>query len=209
MKNAFWRAGLALLFLPLVAVAQEAPKAELFTGYSYLRPEGVNGHGFNGSIAGNINKHFGLVADIGVYRISDFGESATGVTYLFGPRISGRSERVNPFIHALFGGARVSDDFGGTNAFAFALGGGLDIKASDSVAFRIAQVDYLGVITSYPERLGHAANHKRQQLRSAQIGAQQPRIIIDAPIGGSAGRSVTFQWRLQGGPPSETYRLSR
>lgn len=30
------------------------------------------------------------------------------------------------------------------NAFAFALGGGLDVKVNDNFAIRVAQVDYLG-----------------------------------------------------------------
>lgn len=144
-----------MLILPLSALAQEAPKAEVFAGYSFLRTfvetgevgvDGINSHGFNGSIAGNISKHFGIVGDFGFYRASILGVGINTTTYLFGPRISGRSGKVDPFVHALFGGARASvpDASISDNAFAFAIGGGLDIKASDSVAFRIAQVDYLG-----------------------------------------------------------------
>ncbi len=144
MRKLLCCAGLVMLFLPLTAVAQDSPKAEIFTGYSYLRSEGVNAHGFNGSIAGNINKNFGVVADLGVYRASESGESGTAVTYLFGPRISGRSDKVDPFFHVLFGGARVSAVGESDHAFAFAIGGGLDIKASNSVAIRVAQIDYLG-----------------------------------------------------------------
>lgn len=141
-----------MLILPLSALAQEDPKAEVFAGYSYLRTfegeDSVNAHGFNGSVAGNFNKHFGVVADFGFHRASESGISANSTTYMFGPRISGRSDKVDPFVHALFGGVRASAGASGIsvsdNAFAFAVGGGLDIKASDSVAFRIAQVDYLG-----------------------------------------------------------------
>lgn len=139
-----------MLILPLSALAQEAPKAEVFAGYSYLRTfgdgESLNSHGFNGSIAGNINKHFGIVGDFGFHRASVLDVGINTFTYMAGPRISGRSDKVDPFVHALFGGARLSvpDASFSDTAFAFAFGGGLDIKASDSVAFRIAQVDYIG-----------------------------------------------------------------
>ena len=39
-----------------------------------------------------------------------------------------------------------------------------------------------------------------------QIGAQTPRIIIDSPVCRFVGRTVTFRWRIQGGPATETYR---
>jgi opacity protein-like surface antigen len=70
------------------------------------------------------------------------------LTYLFGPRIVLHRGKAEPFVHALFGGARgyykiptaeVTD-----NAFAFALGGGLDVKVNNNFAIRAAQVDYLG-----------------------------------------------------------------
>lgn len=153
LRNLSCGAGLAMLILPLSALAQEAPKAEVFAGYSFLRTfvdtggvgiDGINSHGFNGSIAGNISKNFGIVGDFGFYRASVLDTGINSITYMVGPRISGRSDKVDPFVHALFGGARVSALGASARAFAFALGGGLDIKASDNVAFRIAQVDYLG-----------------------------------------------------------------
>lgn len=61
-----------------------------------------------------------------------------------------RETKIKPFAHALAGGGtfRVRSNFGGNNfsfsrtGFALAVGGGLDIKATDRVSVRVAQVDY-------------------------------------------------------------------
>ncbi|HEU0184713.1 MAG TPA: outer membrane beta-barrel protein [Blastocatellia bacterium] len=75
-------------------------------------------------------------------------------TFLFGPRLTLiRGKKVEPFVHGLLGVARSSFDVsspgitggGDDNAFAFALGGGVDIKAHKNFAIRVAQLDYLGV----------------------------------------------------------------
>jgi opacity protein-like surface antigen len=62
---------------------------------------------------------------------------------LFGPRFTSRPGRVEGFVHALLGGARASGGGDSDTSFTYALGGGLDIKASDRVAIRIVQLDYL------------------------------------------------------------------
>ena len=84
-------------------------------------------------------------------------------TFLFGPRLSYRKDkRFTPFVHMLPGLARshtsgtvttqllvvppaVTDlHFSGSStAFAMAIGGGLDMKLTKSLAFRILQADYL------------------------------------------------------------------
>jgi len=131
-KKSLLLAMLAAAFLSFTAMAQEAtPKAEVFGGYSYLRfrseGEGINGHGFNFSVAGNFNKHVGLVAEVGRQSASErvnlrdlFGDpsfpntsveaEARLVTYLFGPRFSARSDKITAFAHTLFGGARGSGE---------------------------------------------------------------------------------------------------
>ena len=84
-------------------------------------------------------------------------------TFLIGPRLSYRKDkRLTPFVHMLPGLARshtsgtvttqllvmppaVTDlHFSGSStAFAMAIGGGLDMKLTKSLAFRILQADYL------------------------------------------------------------------
>lgn len=155
MRKTFLMIGLILL-ASLTAAAQEevsTPKAELFTGYSFA---GEGSHGFDASIAGNVNSWFGLVADVGGQYTNiedtDVRENIRAHSFLFGPRFSVRKhKRVTPFAHALFGVSHVSSDaveagqrfiFSDTS-FGMALGGGLDVRVNDRVAVRVVQVDYL------------------------------------------------------------------
>jgi len=151
MRKLVWLSGL-LLILSFSAAAQDYPKAEVFGGYSYLHVSefgnGFNFNGGSGSIAVNPNNWFGIVGDIGAYHNGDFGVSTTAVSYLFGPRFSYRkNEKVTPFFHVLFGGAHISASFSGIsgsdNAFAWALGGGADVKVHPHVAIRLIQAEYL------------------------------------------------------------------
>ena len=155
MRRLLCLVGVVLVFA-LSAAAQNAPKAEVAFGYSYVRAnaggEGFNLHGGSGQIAGNVNDWFGIVADFGGHRLSQTigGVDVTGTlfTYAFGPRISYRKhERVTPFVQALFGGARLRVEALGTseseNAFAMALGGGFDVKVRQNVAIRLVQAEYV------------------------------------------------------------------
>jgi hypothetical protein len=82
-------------------------------------------------------------------------------TYLFGPQIKFRTPKFQPFGHLLFGGAH-SNVYGNAfkaicstatpcafskapagDAFAMAVGGGIDIPIHKNVQFRPAEVDYL------------------------------------------------------------------
>ena len=69
-------------------------------------------------------------------------------SYTFGPTVRFPMEKATPFVHALFGGGHLGASASGesisSNGFVYALGGGLDINASKSVAIRIGQFDYLG-----------------------------------------------------------------
>ena len=153
MRRLLCLVGVVLVFA-LSAAAQNAPKAEVAFGYSYVRANaggaGFNLHGGSGSVAGNLNDWFGIVADVGGYKITGLPSGVSGnvFTYLFGPRISYRKhERVTPFVQALFGGARISGSALGTsgseNAFAMTVGGGIDAKVNANVAIRIVQAEYL------------------------------------------------------------------
>ncbi|MCA1632766.1 MAG: porin family protein [Acidobacteria bacterium] len=140
----------------LTAKAQgevETPKAELFGGYSYA---GEATHGWNVSVAGNVNRWLGLVADVSGQRTSlerdGVSERIRTHSFLFGPRFSVRRKgRVTPFVHALFGAAHtdsratesgLSFHFTDTS-FASALGGGLDVRVSPRVAVRAFQAEYV------------------------------------------------------------------
>jgi|GEM_PF-6725017 len=97
---------------------RKTPKAELFLGYSYLRAVPTQSTGnrmvwLNGgstSIAFNLNRYLGLVADFGGFNDSELRLTGAGAapprvadangsvyTYLFGPRVSYRKfDRITP-----------------------------------------------------------------------------------------------------------------
>jgi opacity protein-like surface antigen len=127
MKKLLLLIGVAMLS-SVSAVAQQAPKSEVFGGYSYFRPDGGGSlHGWNGSADVNLNKWLGVVADFSGH----YGSSSTSVstaiigqpglsveasadsnihTFLVGPQVSYRKdERLTPFGHALIGFSRVHD----------------------------------------------------------------------------------------------------
>ena len=142
-----------LIFRPAAAQEAEVPKAEVFGGYSYA---GESTHGWNASVAGNVNRWLGLVADFGG-QYSSFAEPGASErirthSALFGPQFSVRSnKRVTPFVRALFGtshirtrAAEAGQTFAFTDTrFAAAFGGGLDVRLGEHVALRAVQLDYV------------------------------------------------------------------
>jgi opacity protein-like surface antigen len=143
-----WAALLVCAALP--AAAQDAPRAELFGGYSYARLDAPgptkNLHGWNAAVQGNLNDWFGLVADFSGHYGERLGQRVSTHQALFGPRLTLRGP-VSPFVHALFGVARGNAGLFGSNsseaAFGMAVGGGLDVKLRDHVNLRLIQGDYL------------------------------------------------------------------
>jgi opacity protein-like surface antigen len=118
-----------LLAIPCSLSAQEAPKAEVYGGYSFANLElpgaRANANGWNASVTANFNRWFGLVTDFGgLYGASTsmtvvvpctapctprtFRDSfnAKVHTFLFGPQFSWRREKFTLFAHFLAGGAR-------------------------------------------------------------------------------------------------------
>lgn len=151
---------------------RDFPRSEFFAGYAFGRLDDedyVNTHGWNVSVSGNFTRWFGLVADFsGNYGSETFIGTVNGVavradadiqayTFLFGPQFSARGERVTPFVRALAGVARSKIDGRGSvagvgqvvtvevtdTAFAAAVGGGVDVKLTDRVWWRVLQADYI------------------------------------------------------------------
>lgn len=113
-------------------------------------------NGWEGSFAYKPIKDLAVVADFsgnyGSLRSSLGHESTHRNTYLVGAEVS-FPERVSPFVHVLVGGVHESTAAGGGafvfpphsgNAFAIALGGGIDLKVIPLVWVRLIQVDYMG-----------------------------------------------------------------
>lgn len=181
MRKLFFTAAV-LLALPLFAQAQDAPKVEIFGGYSYLRAnsegDGLDLHGWNASAAVNFTKWAGIVADFsghyGDVTVAP-GVSPDVSTYLFllGPRFSYRKHNVlTPFGHVLLGVSRLHTSYNafGTrirdrdSSFAMAIGGGLDAKVHKNLAIRLFQADY--VLTTFDQTLVDPIT--RQPVRDAQ-----------------------------------------
>ncbi len=145
---------MGILILTCSASAQQAPKVEVSAGYSFLRLGGTGGESQNGgniSIAGNVNRWFGVVGDFGAYHSAPFGVSFNTFTFMFGPRVSLRAGRVTPFVQTLFGGAHLNASVNGfsagTTPFALSAGGGVDLRLSRHLALR-PQVDYIALRSS-------------------------------------------------------------
>jgi opacity protein-like surface antigen len=171
MKRWAWLAGIILLFSVATSAQEENPKAEVFAGYTYIRLNsgfgipGVNMNGGSASVSFNPTSSIGIVADFGGSHIAKVGSlsvDANMYSYLFGPKLAHRSGRWTPFVQALFGGAHVSGSatvpsvavigFGSQNAFAMAVGGGVDWNATNHIGVRLIQAEYLmtrfGVVDS-------------------------------------------------------------
>jgi hypothetical protein len=142
---------MGLLTLPLMA--QDYPKAEVFGGYQYMHLGGngldVNTNGWNASLTGNFNNWFGVAADFsGAYKTIG-GVDTRIYTYAGGPVVSLNSAgKVNPFVHALFGGAHASASLTGVgsdsdNGFTMMFGGGVDAKVNRAIAVRLLQADWV------------------------------------------------------------------
>ena len=136
-----------------------------------------NMHGGSASFSYDPNSWLGIVGDFGGYHTGDIGGvSVDGniYSYLFGPKIAFRRGRWTPFVQTLFGGAHVSGSAavmsgvragrvrpqgspgfivsGSENAFAMAVGGGIDVNATNLIAIRLVQAEYFmtrfGVVNS-------------------------------------------------------------
>jgi len=153
------------------ALAQsEYPAAEVSADFMYARTpvagQSLNCAGGGTTLAFNVSSTLGLASDIGYCRFfgNTFGLgnklSGSQLNYLFGPRLTLRSSSaLHPFFDLMFGGTRLGlscdSNFGfgclnGTghfsgsrNAFAMTVGGGVDVKFSQRVSWRVVQAEYL------------------------------------------------------------------
>ena len=125
MKKLALILGCMFLFGTL-AVAQEAAKAEVFLGYSYLRTgtggqvNAFNNNGGLGSLQYNFNDNIAIVGELGGFHAGNVSITGpdlrsldqTFFSYQFGPRLSlNKTGRITPFVHYLVGGAHQSRSF--------------------------------------------------------------------------------------------------
>ena len=162
------RVMLAVLLLGTIAVAQDFPRYELSTGYSYGSLDNggsgsrLYGQGWSGSIAANLKRWVGVEADASgqynsqslLFQTSGFTLNSGFYSFLAGPKLAYRRGRVTPFVHGLVGLNRtLAYDLATVNAtnttitvpyennFGSAVGGGFDVAISKHIALR-SQADY-------------------------------------------------------------------
>ena len=145
---------LSLLSLPVLA--QDTPVAEVYGGYQLFHHPGddsegedsFNLHGFLASGEYNLTSYLGAVGEIGYGQKTFEGESDADkfITFLFGPRISYRTDNVRFFGHFLLGVGRWSccTDYVESN-YTHAIGGGIDIALNDSISVRPVQLDLVQI----------------------------------------------------------------
>lgn len=120
-----------------------AQRVEIFGGaqYEHLQSS-YNAVGWNASLTGNFKHVLGITGDFsGVYNSRHANSSV--YTYTVGPVLTARLPVVQPFVHALFGGATTKIEGVSDNAFAMFLGGGLDIGLRKGIGLRLVQADWL------------------------------------------------------------------
>lgn len=152
----------SILVLCLVSASAFAqsdvnPKWDIFAGYQYAHPGATlplgdpNNptaykvpdmyKGAGAALTYNFDTHFGLEADFGYGS----GSSNSETTASIGPRVMWRSDDVNVFAHALFGGnwLDVKGISQGTNGLGAIIGGGIDLPINKSLSFRLFEADYV------------------------------------------------------------------
>lgn len=183
--------------------AQECcPAWEVFGGYSYFSssasgdnidsPQFGSRYGqagpFGAIFVRNINHKLGVVADfsfnrrsstIGAFTIGGMTVDASvkqkTYSFLFGPRVSARSDGISYFGEALIGWVRRdvratatagADGIGTTTSFdltsnnlALGIGGGVDIEVSKHLCIRFPQFDYIPVRVQMDSSTGGAWSH--------------------------------------------------
>jgi len=175
----------SLLFAAPAVLAQDERRGEIFVGYSNLQAEGITDrddptspfdndffgrrkglHGLQVSGAGFLSSVFGIKGDVSWHRNRDTRTLAgvqnrfdTDVVYFMGgPALRVGRGPIQPFVHAMAGGAHtrfdvearraiaggsITSNFDvGSTSFAAAIGGGVDIKVGDRLRLRAIQVDY-------------------------------------------------------------------
>lgn len=135
---------------PKDAAGEHHPPYEIFAGYSYLREDGHDLHGWAGTFIVAVNHGVAFAVDVDGHYGSHVDGAETvdvGVNgFTAGPHVAFPTHsRLTPFAFVLLGGAHERVTTAGvtesTNGFAANLGGGLDLHINEKWAARLIQVD--------------------------------------------------------------------
>ena len=152
---------LLLIVFSTYTKAQDLSVVDVFGGYSYQRvtpdflAEGANGNGWHTNLTANLKQmggFLGLVADFSGHYGKSAGVKVSMRAALFGVRVAARGEKLTWYVQSMYGFANLHGDgdiFGpeigrSDSSFAFMPGGGgLDVKLSDNIAFRVFELDVI------------------------------------------------------------------
>ncbi|MEK6321652.1 MAG: hypothetical protein AABN33_08210 [Acidobacteriota bacterium] len=151
------RMTLLLLLLSVPCPAQSThPLVEVFSGFSYVRVDGDerdNRHlyGWNGSLSVSADRTFGFTVDASGHYQDNVIARSRFFSLLAGPRFTARTENATTFAHILFGGTHqhervttLTEQFTRrANAFAVAMGGGIDVNVTPHFGVRVIQAEYV------------------------------------------------------------------
>jgi hypothetical protein len=132
-----------VLIATILCTPAFAQRVEIFGGaqFEHLQSN-YNAVGWNASLTGNFKHVLGITGDVsGVYNSHRTNTSV--YSYTVGPVLTARLPVIQPFVHALFGGATASNAGINNSAFAMFLGGGLDIGFRKGIGFRLVQADWM------------------------------------------------------------------
>ena len=140
-----------LILVSVPAQAQDYPKWELYTGYSYLRADFNRTdqalRGWNFTLTQNVKPWLGGMGEFTGDYASPGGIQQNVHTLMYGPVFSFRRGSFNPTAHAILGTVRGSQGYLGLSQtkweFGAAFGGAVDVKFHRLVGIRIIQADYM------------------------------------------------------------------
>ena len=128
---------------------EELPKVEVFGGYSLLRSESENFHGWKTAVGFTVNRWLAIAVDADGHYFSEttshgnLSEREYSVTA--GPHFSYRNKsKFVPFAYTMAGAAWERSSLDGESesqsGFAFETGGGLDLEVSKKVTIRLIDI---------------------------------------------------------------------
>ena len=235
---------LAVGLSPVTAAAQdqEVPKYDLFTGYQWLHPGGTvptpfgdpnnptgfklpdMDKGFGVTLGYNFDQHFGAEADLG----HNWGDSNYETTLSVGPRFTVRTDTANFFVHTLLSYNRLAvDGLDSKSGIGAILGGGMDLKFSRLISWRLFEADYVWTRQNYADVVPESFPNLRRvslegvRLRTgivwnfgypptvtpaASCSVQPSEVLVGEPVTATATASnfnpkhtLSYEWSGNGG----------
>ncbi|HZP62871.1 MAG TPA: hypothetical protein VFB28_05585 [Terriglobales bacterium] len=150
---AFSLVAFLILLISPVAKAQEAPRFDVFGGFSYLRfdaktigyPDYNNLYGWNGGATGYIKRNFGVALDLS----GNYGSEMSAYHFMIGPQYTFRRDKSKFYVQGLIGKAQNRVDIPQTTrshfesvGLSFGGGGGFDYDWKPRISIRVFQADF-------------------------------------------------------------------